>query len=67
MAVLVYDVSDVNSFKDLSYWIGELQSKVKLDGMIISLIGNKNDVPIQDKKVSTQMAENFAKDNNLLF
>eukprot|EP00825_Cyclidium_porcatum_P018681 TRINITY_DN2126_c0_g1_i6.p2 TRINITY_DN2126_c0_g1~~TRINITY_DN2126_c0_g1_i6.p2 ORF type:complete len:161 (+),score=32.50 TRINITY_DN2126_c0_g1_i6:194-676(+) len=67
VAVLVYDVSDMNSFKDLNYWIQELSTKVKADNMIISLIGNKNDIEVNEKKVTTQTAETFAKDNNLLF
>lgn len=35
VALLVYDVTDMSSFNDLNYWIDELDSKVKTDGMII--------------------------------
>ena len=50
--MLVYDVTDMNSFNDLNYWIEELESKVKTDGMILAIVGNKNDVPIEEKRVT---------------
>lgn len=59
-AILVYDVTDPSSFKDLNYWIEELENKVKTDGMILGyflfykfrLVGNKNDVDPSLKRVS---------------
>jgi hypothetical protein len=57
----------MNSFRDLTYWIDELDSKVKTEGMIIFLVGNKNDVPEEEKRVTTATAESFAREKNLLF
>ena len=63
-AILVYDVTDVNSFRSLDYWIRELDEKVKQDKMVVALAGNKCD--ITEKAVTTQQAKTFAETHNLL-
>ena len=44
VAILVYDVTDPETFKDINYWINELENKVRTEGMIIMIVGNKCDV-----------------------
>ena len=56
-AILVYDVTDAESFNSLQVWINELEDKAKTDGMIIALVGNKIDSPYETIKVTTQKAE----------
>jgi len=66
--VLVYDVTDQNSFNHLSSWIKDVdlysgEEVVKL------LIGNKDDNPNDPthKKVDTEAAREFAKDHKMYF
>ena len=57
--VLVYDVSDVNSFKRVKTWVSELQKFTPKDTPII-IAGNKCD--LQNKAVSTEEAKAYAKE-----
>ncbi|KRX04036.1 P-loop containing nucleoside triphosphate hydrolase [Pseudocohnilembus persalinus] len=66
-AVLVYDVTDFKSLEDLEYWIKELDEKVKKDSMVLCLLGNKNDVSKEQKRVQTEQAQEFANSKNLIF
>ncbi|KAL4492911.1 hypothetical protein ABPG72_020690 [Tetrahymena utriculariae] len=66
-AILVYDVTDADSFNSLQLWINELEDKAKTEGMIIALVGNKIDSPYEMVKVTTQKAEQFAREKNFLF
>lgn len=64
-AILVYDVTDPNSFKSLDYWIRELDEKVKQDKMVVVVAGNKCDIP--ERVVSRQQAKTFADTHNVIF
>ena len=78
-AVVVYDVTSYNSFEQAQYWISELRDKANKD-IIIALAGNKvdlcNDVTetemmeeennIESRQVTREMAQIFAKENNLI-
>jgi len=51
IALLVFDLTDPESFKGIDYWLGELEEKVRAEGMLIcrsrfmiGLIGNKKDL-----------------------
>ncbi len=48
-AILVFDVKDKKSMDDLNYWITELENQVEIEGMIIILVGNKIDVPDNER------------------
>jgi len=56
-AVLVYDLTDSESFTSLQSWYQELQKNVP--NCIIILAGNKLDLG-DDRKVSRETAEEFA-------
>ena len=64
-AILVYDICDAATFKSLDYWINELQEKVKTDGMIILIVGNKCDKS-EERKVSKEMAQSLSSNNNVM-
>ena len=62
--ILIYDVSDINSFKDLNKWLIEIKKNC-LKNVSIILCANKID--IATKNISSEEGKNFAKNNDLLF
>lgn len=64
-AVLVYDISNANSFVSLTKWLEEL-TKFAPPNIAISLAANKVDLR-NDQAVSMESAEKFAADNQLDF
>ena len=68
-AVLVYDISNADSFKNCSYWLKNIRECAD-EHVVIALVGNKADVLHVNKnkrEVATDVAERFARDNNLIF
>mmetsp|Transcript_90791 Transcript_90791/g.126115 ORF Transcript_90791/g.126115 Transcript_90791/m.126115 type:complete len:180 (-) Transcript_90791:438-977(-) len=68
-ALLFYDVTDYNTFKDTLNWLREIKDHTD-DGIVIMLIGNKADLVKEDpskRKVSIEEANEFANKYNLLF
>ena len=68
-ALVVYDISNVESFINVKKWVEELQCLTD-PGLIMMLIGNKVDLVEENskaRKVSKEEAEQFAQENNMLF
>ena len=79
--MLVYDISNYDSFKDCAYWLSSIREYadenvvIALVGKHINIIenyylGNKTDVlhvNPNKRQVQREDAEKFARDNNLLF
>jgi len=64
VVMLVYDVTDKKSFKELSFWMDEFKTQSSADNLMI-VVGNKMDL-IKKEKVSLEKASDFARDNNAL-
>merc|ERR1712136_628019 len=65
VAVVVYDITNVNSFQQTSKWIEDVRAERGTDVVII-LVGNKTD--LSDKRqVSIEEGEKKAKDLGVLF
>ena len=64
-ALLVYDVSNKESLESLDYWIKELNEKIDCNNYIICLVGNKCDIPNENKQVTLAQGKNFSKEHNL--
>ena len=64
-ALLVYDITRRDTYVHLVKWLSELKENSPKDITII-LIGNKNDLE-NERQVSYQEGESFAKENGLLF
>lgn len=65
MAVVVYDITNANSFHQTSKWIDDVRTERGSD-VIIMLVGNKTD--LSDKRqVSTEEGERKAKELNVMF
>ena len=65
IALMVYDMTDQNSFNNLQNWYNEL--KDKNDSVeIIGVIANKSDL-YEDRVIDKEEGENYAKSINALF
>ena len=64
-AIVVYDVTNTNTFDKAQHWIKELQKLGRKD-VIIVLVGNKSDLE-EDKAIQYEDAELYAKEQNLIF
>lgn len=64
-ALLVYDITNKDSFNSLSRWMSEARTHGNKDITLI-LVGNKSD--LEDQRVVTvEEAQSFADQNGLLF
>ncbi len=63
--LLVYDITNSDSYYNCSKWLNELRSNTDPNTPVI-LIGNKNDM-IHQRNVSIEDAAKFAKENGLMF
>lgn len=57
-ALLVFDISQYNTFKDIKSWVHELQRNVQ-EPMVLSLVGNKIDLE-KNRSVSREEASLLA-------
>jgi len=60
--LVVYDVSNRESFNKLKYWLGEVQ--MYNEEALVFIVGNKVDL---DRKITTKEGKTFAKENGALF
>ncbi|XP_032836172.1 ras-related protein Rab-6A isoform X2 [Petromyzon marinus] len=65
VAVVVYDVTNVNSFQQTSKWIDDVRTERGSD-VIIMLVGNKTDLA-DKRQVSIDEGERKAKELNVMF
>jgi len=61
--ILVYDVTDRNSFKDIDMWLREISMYATKQDVIKLLVGNKEDLP--NREVSKEEAREFAREKGL--
>ncbi|GMH23804.1 hypothetical protein Nepgr_025647 [Nepenthes gracilis] len=64
-AVVVYDITSMESFEKAKKWVEELQRQGNPD-MFMMLVGNKADLDTK-RKVENEVGENYAKENGLHF
>lgn len=64
VAVVVYDVSNKNSYDNTSKWIEEVKQE-KGDDVIIVLVGNK--VDLSEKEVNNDQVKEYCDNNGILF
>ena len=62
--LLIYDITKRDTFKNLDFWIKDLEDNSDIDNLFIYLIGNKNDME-NKREVSWVEASNFAKEKKL--
>jgi len=64
-AVVVYDITSVDSFEGAKRWVSELKSMHTPD-VVIALTGNKIDQDAR-RAVDTELASSYAKEQGILF
>ncbi|KAH7430384.1 hypothetical protein KP509_09G096600 [Ceratopteris richardii] len=64
-AVIVYDITSPETFEKAQYWVRELQ-KFGSANIVMALVGNKSDLHAS-RKVSTQIAQEYADSNGMFF
>ena len=64
--VLVFNVTDYNSFKNLDLWLQQISDNIDKKIPII-LFGNKADSPKENWQVTNEQIKNFTKKNNLQY
>jgi len=65
VAVVVYDITNVNSFQQTNKWIDDVRAERGND-VIIMLVGNKTDLA-EKRQVATESGEAKAKELNVMF
>ena len=63
--LLVYDISNRDSFINLSQWLKDL-TNVNLDEVILCIVGNKNDL-VEKRAVNTEEGQKFAEEHDFIF
>ena len=60
-AIIVFSLTDLNSFQKLSYWKNEVESNAPAD-IVVCYLGNQSD-RTADRKVNLEDIQNFVGDN----
>lgn len=64
-AIVVFDVTNADSFEGAKSWVRELQRRGD-PNVVIALAGNKSDI-VTKRKVDAEVADEYAKENNLIY
>ena len=64
--LLIYDISNRNTFEKLQFWLDDLKENADIDNLFIYLVGNKNDKK-EEREVTFEEGNKFAKEKNLPF
>ena len=62
--LIVYAINNKESFNGLNYWIDSIKNNTSLDNKNVPAIILGNKIDLQNREVSKEDAENFAKINN---
>lgn len=68
-ALLVYDLTNEDSFTNLSYWLSALKENAE-SHLVVALVANKCDIMFTDptrREVQKEHAVKFAKNNDIIF
>ena len=65
--LITYDIGNMKSFEHLDYWSNELSQKLKPGSFTIAIVGNKADLPEEDREVPHIMGYQYAREKNYLF
>jgi len=66
-AILTYDIGSKKSFDRVEYWIDELNEHVKAENIVLFLVGNKKDLPPEERQIPTATAAKIAEEQGMLF
>ena len=63
--VLIYDMSNYNSFKAIKTWINIIEDSIDITKIGIIIVGNKCDLPENEIKVDKEIKDNFEKEQKM--
>ena len=66
IAIIVYDITNENSFKNLEFWYKQIIGENNKNEMVFAIAGNKSDL-YEEQKVTSDEGQNFAKSINAIF
>lgn len=66
IVIFVYDITDINSFRELDDWIQMCQQNLDPNEYIAGIVGNKSDLFINEQ-VTEKEAKKFADDKGMKF
>ena len=66
IALIVYSITDKNSYEQLSFWINQVKEVNKDKQIIFGIAANKSDL-FEQQVIDTEKGKKFADDNNCLF
>jgi len=58
--ILVYAINDINSFKALDQWLNKLNETTDITKKPILIVGNKADIPADQRVVTYEEGKNYA-------
>ena len=64
--IIVYDVMNYKSFEQSKYWVTTIRHLEQFSDLIICLIGNKIDLKNKTREVPTELAQQYAKEQQLV-
>jgi Ras-related protein Rab-1A len=65
--LLVYDVSDRESFVNVSKWHEDVLESLSVEEAYFVLIGNKADLPESERKITFEEGKELADSKNMIF
>ena len=65
--VIVYDITNRESFEAVDKWMKDARDLRDVDQALIVMAGNKADMGEHGRQVSTEEAEAFAKEKEIMF
>ena len=57
--ILMYDISNYETFKQIKTWINNIKDSIDIDKIALLVVGNKCDMPKTDETVDQQSKQNF--------
>ena len=63
--VLMYDISNYQTFKHIKGWISNIKDSIDINKIALVVVGNKNDLPDDEKKVDEESKKKFEEENNM--
>lgn len=63
--ILMYDISNMESFKHIKNWINDVKNNVSMEKLAVLVVGNKSDLPEDEKKVLKEDREKFENEQKI--
>ena len=63
--IIIYDISNEESFKAIKEWIESIKEVIEIREIGIIIVGNKSDIPDEERQVNNLMKEELEKELNI--